>query len=240
MIPSSAAMLKNLEQRPPSNFRMENLLQSKTTTENDFSFTLNNWAASLMARQWEQKTTAAAVAAAAAAANNLEFYKRSRRDLDAVGDLETVDADLETETEPETDGELTYRERLIQIRLAKRLKTEDKRIHHDDERLSGDMDSERDWVGFDGLNDPSTRTMTRSDERISGEETCSANCADDQCVRGSNSPPVHSFTSTPATESSRGIQAKEKPELKFGVKAILADNYDRRRNTGWYKIFSPI
>ncbi|XP_034935651.1 homeobox protein Hox-A1a [Chelonus insularis] len=208
MIPSSAAaMLKNLEQRTASNFLMENLLQSKGTPSPEFSLTLN-WAASLMARQREKEAT-----------SNLGLNKKLGRDIDDVEEDNSVriDVDLGTETEPETDGE----DRVTPIRdNLRRIKIEEDRFHEDER--TRDMEVDRDWIGFDHLND-SNRMTTRTDDRIGAEENCNN---DDQCSRPS---PVHPFTSS-STES-RGIQAKERLELKFGVKAILADNYMPRRNT---------
>lgn len=225
MIPSPAAMFKNLEQRTASNFLMENLLQRNATPDSELSLTLNNWAASWMACQREKENNAITV-------SNLGLDKRLRRHPDSIGDLEEngsvrIDVDMETETEPETDGEfLTYHEQVTQLRLAKRIKVEDNRLQ-DDDQVSRDLELDRDWVGYD--NPDSLRITTESEERIGVEETYSNNCSDDQC--GRDMSPIDSYTS-PITKSSRTIQMKEKPELKFGVKAILADDYERRRNSG--------
>ena len=59
--------------------------------------------------------------------------------------------------------------------------------------------------------------MKNEDNRITGEETCT--CGEEQC-------------SGTGECNIRRIQEKEKPELKFGVRAILADDHNRRRNPG--------
>ncbi|KAK0176424.1 hypothetical protein PV328_000558 [Microctonus aethiopoides] len=243
-------MLKNLDQRAASNFLMENLLQSKATPGSDFSLTLN-WAASLMARQREKD---AAVAAAAAAVNNLGHHNQKLRRLDMDGSsggggsgdgeedgtFSRMDVELEIETEPETDGEVSsYRDQLTQIRSGDRVNVNDTRFH-DDERISGDADiTERDWVNYDSVGN-TTRFMTtiKKEKRTINEKNCNMNNSglDDQCNRDPS--PVHSFTSS-VTEPSQCIPPKEKPELKFGVKAILADNYDRRRNTDNLQSLQP-
>ncbi|XP_017888503.1 uncharacterized protein LOC108629978 [Ceratina calcarata] len=59
MFPSSAAMLKNLQQSTmTSPFLMENLLQSKTSPGADLTSLTLNWAASLVARQRERECEA--------------------------------------------------------------------------------------------------------------------------------------------------------------------------------------
>ncbi|XP_076278343.1 uncharacterized protein LOC143208128 isoform X2 [Lasioglossum baleicum] len=59
MFPSSAAMLKNLQQSAmTSPFLMENLLQSKASPGADLTSLTLNWAASLMARQRERECEA--------------------------------------------------------------------------------------------------------------------------------------------------------------------------------------
>lgn len=59
MFPSSAAMLKNLQQSAmTSPFLMENLLQSKTSPGTDLTSLTLNWAASLVARQRERECEA--------------------------------------------------------------------------------------------------------------------------------------------------------------------------------------
>ncbi|XP_011310733.1 homeobox protein H2.0 isoform X1 [Fopius arisanus] len=73
----------------------------------------------------------------------------------------------------------------------------------------------------------SSEKIVKNEERLANDETCSQNCSDDQCQY--SSCPTHSFISS--TTESRVIQKKEKPELKFGVKAILADDNEKRRNT---------
>ncbi|XP_043671100.1 uncharacterized protein LOC122630558 isoform X1 [Vespula pensylvanica] len=59
MFPSSAAMLKNLQQSAmTSPFLMENLLQSKASSGTDLTSLTLNWAASLVARQRERECEA--------------------------------------------------------------------------------------------------------------------------------------------------------------------------------------
>ncbi|XP_015116204.1 uncharacterized protein LOC107040582 [Diachasma alloeum] len=217
MIPSSATMLKNLEQRAASNFLMENLLQNKTSNGSDFSLTLN-WAASLMARKRENE---------AIISTSEHLLKKPKRDFDRDIDDETLvhaDGDLETETEPETDIEITtgYHERLSQLRICKRLKSDE---IQENERFIGE-DLSRDWMSFNVIENSSKKAI-KNDERLANDEACSLSCADDQCQNPLST--THSFISSAA--ESRVIQAKEKPELKFGVKAILADDNDKRRNS---------
>lgn len=59
--------------------------------------------------------------------------------------------------------------------------------------------------------------MKSEDNRIGGEETCT--CGDEQC------PGMGEC-------NSRRIQEKENPELKFSVRRILGDDYNRRPNPG--------
>lgn len=217
MLPSSATMLKNLEQRTASNFLMENLLQNNTSNGSDFSLTLN-WAASLMARQREKE----------AIMTSENLLKKQTPDMDRDVDDEPLvhaDADLETETEPETDVEVTtgYHERLSQFRISKRFKSDE--IQDNDGFMKDDMD--RDWTNFDVIGNSSRKTI-KNEERLTNDEACSRTCIDDQCQNRSS--PYHAFV--PSAAESRAIQAKEKPELKFGVKAILADDYEKRRNSG--------
>ncbi|XP_014482161.1 PREDICTED: uncharacterized protein LOC106748285 [Dinoponera quadriceps] len=62
MFPSSAAMLKNLQQSAmTSPFLMENLLQSKASPGADLTSLTLNWAASLVARQRERECEAASL-----------------------------------------------------------------------------------------------------------------------------------------------------------------------------------
>lgn len=224
MIPSPATMLKNLEQRAASNFLMENLLQSKTPN-GEFSLTLN-WAASIMARQREKEIAAAA---AAVAITNKKLNNKNNIDIDNNIDDDNnipmrIDNDLETETEPETDGELTtnYRDNNLS-RL-----NYDKLIinNNDDKKLNdNDYDIDRDWQG--------QYIISKTDDRlINNDETSSQqNYCDEQCQRDQTSP-SHLLTSSSNNQiDTRNIQIKEKPELKFGVKAILADDYERRRNS---------
>ncbi|CAD6227917.1 GSCOCG00012019001-RA-CDS [Cotesia congregata] len=227
MIPSPATMLKNLEQRTASNFLMENLLQRNTAPDSELSLTLNNWAASWMACQRDKEKTGITV-------NNIGLHKRLRRHTDSVDDYEEngsvrIDVDMETETEPETDGEFTsYHEQLTQIRLTERIKVEDNHLQ-DDEQVSRDVELDRDWVGCDNP-DPLRiiKITSETEERISIEDNYNRNFNDGQFDRDIS--PINSFASS-TIKSSRTIQTKEKPELKFGVKAILADDYERRRNS---------
>lgn len=230
MIPSPATMLKNLEQRTASNFLMENLLQRNTAPDSELSLTLNNWAASWMACQRDKEKTGITV-------NNIGHHKRLRRHTDSVDDYEEngsvrIDVDMETETEPETDGEFTsYHEQVTQIRLTERIKVEDSHLQ-DDEQISRDVELDRDGIGCDNP-DPLRiiKITSETEERISIEDNYNRNFNDGQFDRDIS--PINSFAS-PTIKSSRSIQTKEKPELKFGVKAILADDYERRRNSGEY------
>ncbi|XP_063988906.1 uncharacterized protein LOC135168543 [Diachasmimorpha longicaudata] len=217
MIPSSATMLKNLEQRAASNFLMENLLQNKTTNGGDFSLTLN-WAASLMVRKRDESLIGSS--------DSVMKNQKPESDIDRDIDDETMahtDGDLETESELEINVDMTnsYHERLLQFRLGKGLKSDDVQ----DERFVRE-ESDREWMSFNVIEDNSTKPM-KSDERLANDEPCSGSCADDQCQ--STLSPSHSYIST-AVES-RVIQTKEKPELKFGVKAILGVDNDKRRNS---------
>lgn len=233
MIPSPAAMLKNLEQRAASNFLMENLLQSKSPGS-EFSLTLN-WAAAatLMARQREKDTSMT---------NSIVLpLKKLHRNINIDNNIDDdnnipmrIDGEFETETETETDGEIApgYRERLTKIRIESiRSNDDNNKIIHtgDDDRLD---DYDNDIKSHQCVSWHRQYSIGKTEDRlIANDETCSQNYGDEHCQRETTSP-SHSFTSSSNTMESRGIQTKEKPELKFGVKAILADDYERRRNSG--------
>lgn len=236
MFPSSAAMLKNLQQKAMTSpsFLMENLLQSKGPG-GDFNLTLN-WAASLMTRQRERDVEAKRVLDGGLMCPTVfrgsQLHQSSKVNLDdcdralmMVKDGVGQDMDVDND---KVDVKTGIVDRLTAIeRLSERIEnrsgsTVDSNHSVEEDRMSNDMDiacHERDHLDrrfeFEGgvVGHPSDVHMeTERYDRI-GEETCT--CGDESCV------------------PCQRIQEKEKkPHLKFSVNAILGGNYDRRPNPG--------
>lgn len=244
MFPSSAAMLKNLQQSAmaTSPFLMDNLL-SKGPGGDFASLTLN--LASYVARQRERMESESIRVEREQQDFERIQGREDRERVQSLKDSRSQDIDLERRSSSGmdvdsndhhgADGGIDRLNNAME-RLAERMENRsgsamDSNHSMEEDKVSPDADNgvqERDRLsiqmdrGFDmGRNiirtsDEMRMHIEREGDRMDriSEETCT--CGDDRC------------TGT----GCRRVQEKEKPQLKFSVNAILGGNHDRRPNPG--------
>ncbi|KAJ8667127.1 hypothetical protein QAD02_008789 [Eretmocerus hayati] len=250
MFPSSAAMLKNLQQSAMASpsFLMENLLQSKSgvnTGAADLTSLTLNWAASLVARQRERESEANNIALRQQQQqqqqqNENRLQQRSRLTAEELYGCPGNGQDEDCQGASAIDRLSALSERLENRSI-------DSNNSMDEDRASSELDvpeftrhqqglvgggcggsggggggnGNQGGQGYCGQQQQQSEIDINS--RIS-EETCS--CGEEQCAGGRSCRRIH--------------QHKEKPQLKFSVNAILGNEHERRANNGmdFYCLFN--
>ncbi|KMQ87478.1 homeobox protein dbx1-b [Lasius niger] len=217
MFPSSAAMLKNLQQSAmTSPFLMENLLQSKASPGTDLTSLTLNWAASLVARQRERECEA-----------NLRLVRdRSPSDLvqdhldqrsGSIGGRDRMMIDCGSRDQQRSSGGRSAGERQHdRMHLLQREKDVLDRTPRR-ESVYVDMENERMDPVVDRLCAMERLCNERIDNRSnSGVESCNSNVDED---------PI------PGAELDGGLQAADRDEMILGER-VSAIEIDRRYDLG--------
>ncbi|XP_029165681.1 uncharacterized protein LOC114936602 [Nylanderia fulva] len=215
MFPSSAAMLKNLQQSAmTSPFLMENLLQSKASPGTDLTSLTLNWAASLVARQRERECEA-----------NLRLVRdRSPSDLvqdhldQRSGGRDRMMIDQQRSSGGgRSAGERQHHDRMQDRILLQREKEVLDRTPRR-ESVYVDMENERMDPVVDRLCAMERLCNERIDNRSnSGVESCNSNVDED---------PI------PGAELDGGLQAADRPDEMLLGERVSACELDRRYDLG--------
>jgi len=216
MFPSSAAMLKNLQQSAmTSPFLMENLLQSKASPGTDLTSLTLNWAASLVARQRERECEA-----------NLRLVRDRSSPSDlvqdhldqrsgSVGGRDRMMIDCGGRDQQRSSGGRSAGERQHdRMQLLQR----EKEVLDRTQSVYVDMENERmDGPVVDRLCAMERLCNERIDNRSnSGVESCNSNVDED---------PI------PGAELDGGLQAADRDEMILGER-VSAIEIDRRYDLG--------
>ncbi|XP_012251887.2 uncharacterized protein LOC105683696 [Athalia rosae] len=263
MFPSSAAMLKNLQQSAmtTSPFLMENLLQSKSTGGDLASLTLN--LASYVARQRERMESESMrverdhlqdferIHGRSTERSNVADPDRCRDRGQSLKD-QRVDRSQDTEQERRsasgmdvdndhgTDGGIDRLSNVME-RLSERLENRSNSNHSmEEDRVSGDTDvngvqeRERLSIQMERGFEIGRNVMRTSDEMRMHIER-----EGDRMERISEETTCTCGDDRCSGTGCRTIQEKEKPQLKFSVNAILGGNHDRRPNPDAFQGLPP-
>ncbi|KAG7212609.1 hypothetical protein KM043_012900 [Ampulex compressa] len=258
MFPSSAAMLKNLQQSAmTSPFLMENLLQTKASPGADLTSLTLNWAASLVARQRERECEASLRLSRDRSSppegHNQDQEHRGPRGslvqqpIDCRDQQRSVDRQVLREKE-DLEGRHGYAEaeridgHLERLCAMERICSENRSNSgvescnsNAEEEINQEMEVGLQQEREDRRYDLGCRNIVHtSDEMtIQGEtavERAVDRIADRTCSCGDEQ------CLGPAC---RAIQEKEKPQLKFSVSAILGGNHDRRPHSDNFQALPP-
>ncbi|XP_072760958.1 uncharacterized protein Dbx [Anoplolepis gracilipes] len=216
MFPSSAAMLKNLQQSAmTSPFLMENLLQSKASPGTDLTSLTLNWAASLVARQRERECEA-----------NLRLVRDRSSPSDLVQDhldqrsgtiggrdrmmIDCGGRDQQRSSGGRSAGERQHdRMQLLQREKEVLDRTQSVYVDMENERMDGPV--------VDRLCAMERLCNERIDNRSnSGVESCNSNVDEDPL---------------PGAELDGGLQAADRDEMMLGER-VSAIEIDRRYDLG--------
>lgn len=220
MFPSSAAMLKNLQQSAmTSPFLMENLLQSKASPGTDLTSLTLNWAASLVARQRERECEAnLRLVRDRSSPNDLVQDHLDQRTGAVSGGRDRMMIDCGNRDQQRSSGgrSAAGERQHDRMHLLQREKEILDRTHN--QSVYVDMENERmDGPVVDRLCAMERLCNERIDNRSnSGVESCNSNVDED---------PI------PSSELEGGLQAADRDEMMLGER-VSAIEIDRRYDLG--------
>nr|XP_012230217.1 PREDICTED: uncharacterized protein LOC105676703 [Linepithema humile] len=217
MFPSSAAMLKNLQQSAmTSPFLMENLLQSKASPGTDLTSLTLNWAASLVARQRERECEANLRLARDRSSPNDLGQDHLEQRPGSIGARDRMMIDCGGRDQPRSGGGRPGERQHDRMQLLQR----DKEVlDNRGQSVYVDMENERmeGPVVVDRLCAMERLCNERIDNRSnSGVESCNSNVDED---------PI------PGAELDGGLQPADRDEMVLGER-VSAIEIDRRYDLG--------
>ena len=249
MFPSSAAMLKNLQQSAMASpsFLMDNLLQSKASPGGgaDFTSITLNWAASLMVRQRERESRCQQQqmdlesARAIQLARPADQFQRQSRPMsdDGMYDKNAILMDSDNGDRYSNEGGSALDRLSAMERLSERIENRsssamDSNNSMDEDRGSGTELDGGPETRFEFVRQQ-TQPMHQHEHMFGGQQEdrdvqdrldASSRISEETCSCGDEQ--------CAGGTACRRIQEKEKPQLKFSVNAILGGNHDRRPSNG--------
>lgn len=218
MFPSSAAMLKNLQQSAmTSPFLMENLLQSKASPGTDLTSLTLNWAASLVARQRERECEANLRLVRDRASPNdlIQDHLEQRSGTIGGRDRIMIDCGGRDQQQRSSGGGRSGERQHDRMQLLQR----EKEVLDRSQGVYVDMENERmdGPVMVDRLCAMERLCNERIDNRSnSGVESCNSNVDED---------PI------PGAELDGGLQPVDRDEMVLGER-VSAIEIDRRYDLG--------
>ncbi|KYN32923.1 Homeobox protein DBX1-B [Trachymyrmex septentrionalis] len=218
MFPSSAAMLKNLQQSAmTSPFLMENLLQSKASPGTDLTSLTLNWAASLVARQRERECEASLRLVRDRSSPNdlVQDHLDQRSSGTIVGARDRIMIDCGGRDQQRSGGSRSGERQHDRMQLLQR----EKEVLDRSQGVYVDMENDRmdGPVMVDRLCAMERLCNERIDNRSnSGVESCNSNVDED---------PI------PGAELDGGLQPADRDEMVLGER-VSAIEIDRRYDLG--------
>ncbi|XP_018369843.1 PREDICTED: uncharacterized protein LOC108765570 [Trachymyrmex cornetzi] len=216
MFPSSAAMLKNLQQSAmTSPFLMENLLQSKASPGTDLTSLTLNWAASLVARQRERECEASLRLVRDRSSPNDLVQDHLDQRSGTIGGRDRIMIDCGGRDQQRSSGSRSGERQHDRMQLLQR----EKEVLDRSQGVYVDMENDRmdGPVMVDRLCAMERLCNERIDNRSnSGVESCNSNVDED---------PI------PGAELDGGLQPADRDEMVLGER-VSAIEIDRRYDLG--------
>ncbi|XP_018053221.1 PREDICTED: uncharacterized protein LOC108690440 [Atta colombica] len=216
MFPSSAAMLKNLQQSAmTSPFLMENLLQSKASPGTDLTSLTLNWAASLVARQRERECEASLRLVRDRSSPNDLVQDHLDQRSGAIGGRDRIMIDCGGRDQQRSSGSRSVERQHDRMQLLQR----EKEVLDRSQGVYVDMENDRmdGPVMVDRLCAMERLCNERIDNRSnSGVESCNSNVDED---------PI------PGAELDGSLQPADRDEMVLGER-VSAIEIDRRYDLG--------
>ncbi|KAG5332747.1 DBX1B protein, partial [Acromyrmex heyeri] len=216
MFPSSAAMLKNLQQSAmTSPFLMENLLQSKASPGTDLTSLTLNWAASLVARQRERECEASLRLVRDRSSPNDLVQDHLDQRSGTIGGRDRIMIDCGGRDQQRSSGSRSVERQHDRMQLLQR----EKEVLDRSQGVYVDMENDRmdGPVMVDRLCAMERLCNERIDNRSnSGVESCNSNVDED---------PI------PGAELDGGLQPADRDEMVLGER-VSAIEIDRRYDLG--------
>ncbi|XP_018306880.1 uncharacterized protein Dbx [Mycetomoellerius zeteki] len=216
MFPSSAAMLKNLQQSAmTSPFLMENLLQSKASPGTDLTSLTLNWAASLVARQRERECEASLRLVRDRSSPNDLVQDHLDQRSGTIGGRDRIMIDCSGRDQQRSSGSRSGERQHDRMQLLQR----EKEVLDRSQGVYVDMENDRmdGPVMVDRLCAMERLCNERIDNRSnSGVESCNSNVDED---------PI------PGAELDGGLQPADRDEMVLGER-VSAIEIDRRYDLG--------
>ncbi|XP_011058834.1 PREDICTED: uncharacterized protein LOC105148672 [Acromyrmex echinatior] len=216
MFPSSAAMLKNLQQSAmTSPFLMENLLQSKASPGTDLTSLTLNWAASLVARQRERECEASLRLVRDRSSPNDLVQDHLDQRSGTIGGRDRIMIDCGGRDQQRSSGSRSIERQHDRMQLLQR----EKEVLDRSQGVYVDMENDRmdGPVMVDRLCAMERLCNERIDNRSnSGVESCNSNVDED---------PI------PGAELDGGLQPADRDEMVLGER-VSAIEIDRRYDLG--------